>query len=241
MGSVRGLVPNAVVVAMLLAGRAASAQSEESPATLSPGRRDARARAAFERGISLADRLQWSEAAAAFEQSFDLVPRPATLMNLGLAHRALGRYAQAIDELSRFVAQIDTAPEIALQMRTIITEMRARLATVTIHTVPTVATLTVDDAMRTPGDAFVADPGRHVVAAAAQGFRRNVQTLGLHAGERRVFEIRLEAVRSASAAPWIIGTGVVIATGVAVAIALVVGGSERPPMCGAVATCITAP
>ena len=50
-------------------------------------------------GVTAADQLRWSDAADAFDESYRLLPRPTTLKNLGLAHRALGRYSRAIDEL----------------------------------------------------------------------------------------------------------------------------------------------
>lgn len=54
-----------------------------------------RARVEFLRGADLVKDAKWAEALSAFEASFELVPHPVTLFNVGACERAMGRYARA--------------------------------------------------------------------------------------------------------------------------------------------------
>jgi tetratricopeptide (TPR) repeat protein len=198
-----------------------------------------RARQRFEAGVRYADSLQWAEAADAFEESYRLFPRPATLRNLGLAHRALGRYMRAIDELQRFLQEAHPDADVSAQVNQIITEMRGQLATVTI--VPSVsgAQITLDNQAVHANEEIQTDPGNHVVAATASGYARSGQTFTLQRAEQRRIDLRLERAGGGILSQWWLWTivGVVVAGGVAVAI--VAASHEEMPNCGTLDVCIS--
>ncbi len=198
-----------------------------------------RARARFEAGVRLADSLQWSEAADAFEESYRLFPRPATLRNLALAHRALGRYMRAIDELERFVQEAHPEGDVAAQVNQIITEMRGQLATVTIVPSVTSAQLTLDNQPVRANEEIQTDPGNHVIAATASGYARTAQTLTLTRAESRRLDLRLERSGGGILSQWWFWTavGVVVAGGAALTVVLL--SHEEAPNCGSLNVCVS--
>jgi tetratricopeptide (TPR) repeat protein len=200
-----------------------------------------RARERFEQGVRYADALQWAEAADAFEESYRLFPRPATLRNLGLAHRALGRYTHAIQELQQFLEEGNPESDVAQQVHQIITDMRSELATVTV--VPSVSSvqLTLDDQPVHANEEIQVDPGNHVVTGTAQGYARAAQTFTLHRSEQRRVELHLERTGGGGIlSQWWFwtGVGVIVAGGVAVG-AVVLLSHEAPPNCGTLNVCVS--
>ncbi|MEI8254892.1 MAG: hypothetical protein WCJ30_04390 [Deltaproteobacteria bacterium] len=199
-----------------------------------------RARERFESGVRFADSLQWSEAAEAFEESYRLLPRPGTLRNLGLAHRALGRYMRALEELQQFLAESSPTPDVRTQVGSIIGDMRAQLATLTI--VPSVsgAQLTLDNQPVRANEEIQTDPGNHVIAATSAGYARAAQTLTLRRSESRRYELRLERAGGGfPLAPVLGGTiGGVVVVGLVV-LSVVLLSHEAAPDCGTLHVCVS--
>jgi hypothetical protein len=196
-------------------------------------------RAAFERGVRFADELAWQQAAEAFEESYRLYPRPGTLYNLGLAHRALGRYTRAIDELQRFLQEGSPSADVRAQVEQVIGEMRQNLAHLTITPSVANATITLDEQPVTAGEVIDTDPGNHVVSVTAPGFTRNAQTVTLARGETRQLDVQLERAGGGILSQWWLWTavGVVVAGGVAASVVLL--SHEAAPDCGLLNVCIT--
>jgi hypothetical protein len=84
----------ATAVAPARVGRSASAPAAPAPPP-GPDPRLGEARAAFLRGIALAEDMRWAEALGQFEQAAALRPHPATTHNIGVCLRALGFYTRA--------------------------------------------------------------------------------------------------------------------------------------------------
>lgn len=222
-------------------------------AQAAPGPEDARA--LFERGVAAADELRWADAADAFERSYALVPRPATLRNLGLADRALGRYTRAIGELERFLASRTASPAVARDVQRLVDEMRGRVGLVVVTTAPPDARAAVDGEPVAQGEMRLLDPGRHRAAATAAAHERAEVVFSLAPGERRNLDLRLTPLASAEAprrdAPvavterggvltrWWFWTavGAVVAGGVAASVILL--SSDASPDCGSLGRCLT--
>jgi hypothetical protein len=132
-------------------------------AIAAPARAEPRdeAREQFASGADLVKAAKWSEALAAFERSFALVPHPVTLFNVGACERALGSYARARRTLERTL-ELDragtsgTLPESArTDVAAFLTEIASILVTVDVHLEPPTATIAVDGRpldTTTPGD-----------------------------------------------------------------------------------------
>lgn len=231
-----------VPLALALSGGAASAQSLGAgllAAQVAPSGDEAAARVAFERGVGLAEQLQWSAAAESFEESYRLYPRVATLRNLGLAHRALGRFTSAIDELSRFLAE-GSAPEATRrQLQGLVDDMRVQLATLTV--IPSVegATLTLDGAPIAAREPRATDPGDHVLDARADGYVPSAQTVRLARGERRELPVTLQRSEGGLATRWWFWTIVGVAVAGATTAAVLLLSEETPPDCGSLQLCLS--
>jgi len=231
-------------LALLLLGATGRAQSVDARGLLAaqvapPAGDEAAGREAFERGVGLAEQLQWSEAAEAFEESYRRYPRVATLRNLGLAHRALGRFTSAIDELGRFLREARPAEGVRQQLQGLIDDMRVQLATLTV--VPSVegAALTLDGAALTAGEAREADPGDHVVGATADGYARAAQTVRLARGERRRVDLVLQRAEGGIASRWWFWTIVGVAVAGATTATVLLLSEEAPPNCGSLQLCLS--
>ena len=140
MSSFAACVRTACAAAFVLA-LASSAQAAEP-------REEAREH--FATGADLVKAAKWSEALAAFERSFALVPHPVTLFNIGACERALGSYARARRTLLR-TRELDRAgtggalPDSARSdVDAFLAEIAAILVTVDVHLDPPGATIAVD-------------------------------------------------------------------------------------------------
>lgn len=236
------LVPG--TLALLLLGAPALAQTvdaQESPATQgAPARGDeAAAREAFERGVGLAEQLQWSAAAEAFEESYRRYPRAATLRNLGLAHRALGRFTLAIDELRRFLREARPAEAVRQELRGLIEEMTVQLATLTVITSVPDVTITLDGAALAAGEPTAADPGDHVLDASAEGYTRSARTLHLTRGEHRRVELALQRSSGGVLSRWWFWTIVGVAVAGAATATVFALSETAPPDCGSLQLCLS--
>lgn len=89
----------AILGALLLAASAGASPTDEPTV--------ARARAHFEAGRALHRLGRFAEAAAEFEASYNLTPRPEMLMNIGTAHWRAGNLRQAAAAYRHF---LDEAP-----------------------------------------------------------------------------------------------------------------------------------
>jgi hypothetical protein len=197
-----------------------------------------RARARFDDGRRYASQLEWAQAAQAFEESYQLFPRPNTLFNLGLAHRALGQYLKAIDELERFLQEGTPTPEERTEVSDALDLMRGRLAHLTVAPSIENSRIAIDGRAAEPNTDVVLDPGNHTVEVTAQGHVRNAQTITLRQSESRRLDVRMERGGGISTGAVIgIVSGVVVAGVVAGILIWQLSGEEKP-YCGTLNYCI---
>jgi hypothetical protein len=197
-----------------------------------------RARARFEDGRRFAGQLEWAQAAQAFEESYQLFPRPNTLFNLGLAHRALGQYLKAIEELERFLQEATPTPAERAEVSEALDSMRGRLAHLIVAPSVENARITVDGNAAEPNTDVTLDPGNHVVEVTAQGYVRNAQTITLRQSESRRLDVRMERAGGISVGAVVGIVAGVVAAGVTAVVLGVVLSREEDPYCGTLNYCI---
>ena len=92
------------------------------------------ARDLYQDGLRAAQEGRWEEARVAFERSYELSPRDATLLNLATALGETGRFVAAIEAYRRFLARADerTRARGGPAAERAIAELEARLAHVSI-------------------------------------------------------------------------------------------------------------
>jgi len=144
---------------------AARAQGSEVSASAAAAARDL-----YEAGIEAAEAERFEEALEAFERSYELAPRAATLMNLGAVAERAGRLVTALNAYRRFLA---TADERLLASRgDAAREAAARLTPELAHLSVVVVGLERQDELRLDGAPLEraslgldlpVDPGPHAV------------------------------------------------------------------------------
>jgi tetratricopeptide (TPR) repeat protein len=197
-----------------------------------------RARARFEDGLRLANDLQWAQAAQAFEESYQLFPRPNTLFNLGLAHRALGQYTRAISELERFLQEGTPSPDQRVEVANALEQMRGRLARLTVAPSVEGARVSIDGNPADANTEVTVDPGNHVVEVTAPGHARYARTLTLRQSETLRHEARLERSGGVSTGAVVGIVAGVVAAGVLTGILWWRLSGEEDPYCGTLNQCI---
>ncbi len=131
------------------------------------------ARVSFEEGLELLDDGRYADATRAFERSLALREAPATLYNLGLAHRGAGENRRAIAAFERFVEVYgERAPRLRADAQTILEELRASLARVRIELRGEPEELFVDGSPVALDEVreLVLDPGSHHFEARRAGY-----------------------------------------------------------------------
>lgn len=192
-----------VVAASLCAALApARATAQSRPATTPVAQPVAPnpARDAFDEGVRALDESRFSNAATAFERSFQLAPVPAVLFNLAFAYRGLGRLRDAIQALERFVAQPGNAsPDRITAARSEIALLRAALGRLRVVVSPSDARVSIDgrEAQRERG-AFLVDPGARVIDVALDGYRAFRRELTVVPGDNDELRIELALVDDAA-------------------------------------------
>jgi hypothetical protein len=181
------------------------------------------ARAEFVKGAELVARADWPEALAAFERSQAKRPHAVTRYNMGVCERALGQYTRARRTLlqtledDRAAGGGQLSENLTTQAQAFVAEIDALLVRVTIHLVPSAATIAVDgrplepsvDAAgarvmvagtRPPGPGAAApgksfqvllDPGAHVITLTRKGFTDVVINRTFAPASRHKLELQL--------------------------------------------------
>ena len=149
--------------------RAAAAEpAPAAPAASDEGKRH------FEQAVALYNDGDYATALAEFSASYQAAPLPAVLYNIGVAQKALFRYAEAIDTLQRYLAEAQPRAERRAEVERLCAEMEALLAPVTLQVTPADAALVVDGrsaAGGARGRPLRLAAGAHVIEASAEGYR----------------------------------------------------------------------
>ncbi|HZS39401.1 MAG TPA: PEGA domain-containing protein [Polyangia bacterium] len=157
---------------------AAPAPAPDDPAV-------AEAKRHFQQAVALYNDGNYSAALAEFEAAYKTRPAPAVLYNIGLTEKALFRYTEAIDSLTRYLKEeTKIAPEQRKAAEGVIAEMKALLADVTLTIDPPGASVAVDG--RTLGQAPLAvqgiAAGNHTIEVSLEGYKPQKRELLVTAG-----------------------------------------------------------
>jgi len=99
----------------------------------------------FRKGVAAAEQQRWLEARDDFVKAYELYAHPSILLDLGVSRAHVGEYAQAEQDLTRFLAEDTSATADELQSaRTMLTDVRKHLGTVRVRVAPAGATATLD-------------------------------------------------------------------------------------------------
>ncbi|HHH27411.1 MAG TPA: PEGA domain-containing protein [Polyangiaceae bacterium] len=130
--------------------RAEDDQPSPSPSAADADDRVSRARRAFVDGARLAEQMRWGDALERFEASAKLKRHAGTTYNIGICHRALGRYTLAQATFRRALAEheasgeTELAPSLLENTRAYLEEIDRVLASLDVTLSPADATITVD-------------------------------------------------------------------------------------------------
>jgi hypothetical protein len=151
----------------------------------------------FAQGVALYNDGNYNAALAEFEAAYKLKKSPGVLYNIGLTQKALFRYNEAIASLTEY-QQLEKklTPERKSEIKNLISEMQALLATVTFNVTPEGATILLDG--RTLGQAPLKPQGiaagNHVIEATADGYKPGRKELIVSAGVPVTVNLALEVI-----------------------------------------------
>jgi hypothetical protein len=161
----------------------------------------AEARLHFQQGVALYRDQNFDAALAEFQAAYAISAEPLVHYNLGLTHKALFRYGEAIDALERYLSESAARGQAVAKARRvevekIVAEMRSLLADVTLVVKPAAAAVLVDGRAVALGlEGIVKLPaGSHVVEASAPGYVADRRALTVVAGTPQTVSLDLVAV-----------------------------------------------
>jgi hypothetical protein len=176
----------------LTAGGTASAQSSDVE-TRAP---DARAR--FLQGLEHYRHGDYDEALAAFRESHGLDPRPVVLFNLGIALRALSRYADAISTFDRYLREEGLSRRQRADAARELRSLRRLVAPLEIQVHPPGANIRIDGRVvgTSPlGNSVALSPGDHLLEVQRDGYATERRQITLVAAQPASVVVRLEERR----------------------------------------------
>jgi hypothetical protein len=159
------------------------------------------ARLHFQQGVALYKEQSFDAALAEFQGAYAISAEPVVLYNLGLTHKALFRYVEAVDALERYLAESaargqPVAKARRAEVEKLVAEMRSLLADVTLVVKPADAAVTVDGrpvALGLEGVVKLA-AGSHVVEATAPDHVADKRALTVFAGVAQTVALTLAEV-----------------------------------------------
>lgn len=187
------------LIAVLAGG--ATAPADAAPprgpsAPAEPARTEAKRH--FDRGIALYNDNDLDAALTEFEASYQTYPTAGVLYNIGIVHKALHRYSEAITALERYLADAKSPPrERVAEVTQLIAEMRALIGQLALTITPAGASVVVDG--RSVGTAPLAPlslgAGHHVIELAAAEHEPLRQEVTIMAGKPLALKLALKEVR----------------------------------------------
>jgi len=190
-----GLAGMAMTACLLLSVTAARAQEPTASET-------ALARRQFRDGLAAAQEGNWEEARAAFQNSYELVPRPITLLNLAGALMQVGRIVEAAEGYRRFLREATEGREARLRpdAEQALAEIERRIAHVTLVLMGHEPSdqLTLDGwelSAAALGEALPVDPGEHRLVVTREGNEPIENVFSIDDGGTRTVEVDLRPER----------------------------------------------
>src|SRR5215510_9553895 len=136
----------AVLVGVLALVAAPAARAPPDP-------KKAEAAQRFDRGLQLFDDGDTAGALAEFKRTYELVPNPVVLFNIGLVYAAMGRPVSAVDALEKVMQTPDKLSTDQRERATrTLNDQKQRIGKLMVTTVPEGARIDIDnvESARTP-------------------------------------------------------------------------------------------
>jgi hypothetical protein len=161
------LVALAAALALLATVPARAADAPPDP-------KKAEAAQRFDRGLQLFDDGDTAGALAEFKRTYELVPNPVVLFNIGLVYAAMGRPVSAVDALEKVMQTPDKLSTDQRERATrTLNDQKQRIGRLMVTTVPEGARIDIDnvESARTPLTAPIrVSEGAHIIGAVAEGY-----------------------------------------------------------------------
>ena len=162
----------------------------------------AEARERFKRGLQLFDEKNFEAARVELERAYELAPSWKLLYNIGLCYAQRGDYVEAIKDLERYVKEGgDRLPEgRADEVAKELTNLRPRIAYVTVHTNVPDAELQLDDEPigKVPNEPVMVNPGKRKFGVSKAGYFSSIKVVTPATSERLTVEIDLKEMPKAT-------------------------------------------
>jgi len=183
------------IVALAMARPALAQDRPDDPNESLPRKQS---RAMFRQGVAAAEKQNWAEARDDFSRAFELFPHPSILLDLGVSRSHVGEFAQAEQDLTRFMAEDTGATPDELQTaRLALADVRKHLGTIRIRVAPPGATATIDQRPIALVDTQLTDVrvglGPHELAASAAGHETWTGRVVVDGPEAKVVDLTLAA------------------------------------------------
>jgi len=178
---------SAALLAVTLAGGARAQPSDPAPPTVDAATEQARAH--FKTGTKLYRDGNYAGALAEFEAAYALKPGPGSLQNIALSQKALFRYGEAADSLTRLLLRHETelsAAEIAAA-RVARDELKTLVGSIRLVVTPPDARVTLDGQPLTAAErasSLRVNVGEHVIVAEAPGYARFSRAIRVAGGQQ---------------------------------------------------------
>jgi hypothetical protein len=127
----------------------------------------------FDRGLQLFDDGDNSGALAEFKRTYEILPNPMVLYNIGLVYAAMARPVDAVDALEPAVSGGGLPPKQLERATQTLADQKARIGRLSVTTTPEGARIEVDnvEVAKTPLALPIrVSEGSHIVGAMAEGF-----------------------------------------------------------------------
>jgi hypothetical protein len=126
----------------------------------------------FDRGLELFDQGDNSGALAEFKRTYEILPNPVVLYNIGLVYAAMSRPVDAVDALEPAISG-GLPPKQLERAKTTLADQQARIGRLAVTTTPEGAQVEVDNVQvaTTPLTAPIRiSEGSHIIGAVAEGY-----------------------------------------------------------------------
>ncbi len=190
-------------LALAAPSRAVAQPVRRPPVAPPPAAAPSEAEVRFQRGTDLFNVRNFEGALVEFQRSYELSSQPGLLYNIARTEVALGRLADAGRTIERYLREAtDLSAERRAEVEAMLAQTRSFLARIVVRVDPPEAraALTLDgdavaDALTDEG--LAVGPGRHTLAASAEGWQPATASVLLASGDRR--EVTLTLRRAADA------------------------------------------
>jgi prefoldin subunit 5 len=151
----------------------------------------------FSQGVALYNDGNFNAALAEFEAAYKIKQSPAVLYNIGLTHKSLFHYNEAIESLQQYLAADKKMPkERQKEVQQLVSEMRALLAEVTLNIIPDGAQVKLDDRTigQSPMKPYLIAAGNHTLEVLAEGYQPQKKEILVSAGQALTINLKLTAI-----------------------------------------------